>query len=98
MYARINGEEIPPDTLSYVMLSVGGNVKLNGEAINEQDRQTLATILASFNEGDHVEFDVEDKDFHRLHGAGEVRALNTEERGVGGLMRIKYFIDIQYVR
>ena len=98
MYAKINGEEIPPDTLSYVMLSVGGSVRIDGEAINEQDRQTLTTILGGVNEGDAVEFDVETKDFKRFHGAGEIKSLNTEERGVGGLMRIKYIIGIQYVQ
>ena len=98
MHVIINGEEIPENTLSIISISLGGNVHVRGEAINEQDRQTIATILGGFNEGDHVEYDVEDKDLRRLHGAGEVISLNIEEGGVGGLMRIKYIIGIQHVR
>ena len=98
LYVKINGEEIRPDTLSMVILSLGGNVHIQGEAINEQDRMDLAQVLAGFNEGDTVEFDVEDKEYHRLHGAGEVRALSTKESGVGTLMRIKYIIGIQYIK
>ncbi len=97
MYAKINGEEIPPDTLSLVILALGGGASIEGEAINEQDRQTLATVLAPIKEGDTVEFDVEDNQFHRLHGVGEIQLLKTEEEGVGGLMRIKYTIAIQYI-
>jgi len=97
LYVKINGEEIPEDTLSMVILSMGGNVHIRGEAINEQDRMDIAQVLSGFNEGDTVEFDVEDKEFHRLHGAGEVKSLNTEESGVGTLVRIKYIIGIQYI-
>lgn len=97
MYVKINREEIPPNTLSYVSMALGGNIRINGEAIDEQDRQTLLIILGGFKEGDAVEFDVEDKEFRRFHGAGEVKTINTEEHGVGGLMRIKYIIGLQYI-
>lgn len=98
MYVKINNEEIPSNTLSYIILSLGGNVRITGEAINEQDRMDLAQVLAGFNEGDTVEFDVETKEGKHLHGAGEVQSLNTEEEGVGGLMRIKYIIGIHYIQ
>ncbi len=58
----------------------------------------LAQVLAGFQEGDVVEFDVEDREFHRFHGAGKVKLLKTEEKGVGGLMRIKFTIAIDYIK
>ena len=98
MHVIINSEKIPPNTLSIISLTLGGNAHIRGEAINEQDRMDIAQVLAGFNEGDTVEFDVGDKKGQRIHGAGEVRSLNIEESGVGTLMRIKYIIGIQYIR
>ena len=93
----INGEEIPPNTLSIISITMGGNAHIQGEAINEQDRADLDEILNGFNQGDTVEFDVEDKGFHRMHGAGEITAKDRNEEGVGGLMRIKYIIGIHHI-
>jgi len=98
VYVKINGEEIPRNSLSYVIIAIGGGVTITGEAINEQERQTLVTILGGINQGDTVEFDAENDESRRLNGAGEIKLLKTEEEGVGGLMRIKYTIVIQYVK
>ena len=84
--------------MSSVLLAGRVGVAIIGEAINEQNRMDLAQVLAGFKEGDVVEFDVKDKEFHRFHGAGKVKLLKTEEEGVGGLMRIKFTIAIDYIK
>lgn len=96
MYAIINEQKIPDKTLQFVTMGLGGSVNIRGEAINEDHRIELNEIMEPLHEGDVVEFDVEDNDYHRFHGAGRINKTERNEEGVGSLMRIRFSIAIQY--
>ncbi len=97
MHAVINQQRIPDATLNFVILSMGGGVNITGEAVNEEQRIAVDRILQSLHDGETVEFDVEDRDYHPFHGAGRITRVERNEEGVGTLMRIRFSIAIQYV-
>ena len=99
MYVKINDEFLPENTLLTVSIALGGGVSITGDAIKEQDRLDISTIIGGIMEGDIVDFDVEDHNFVRLFGPGTIRLVEMNEEGLGDkLMRLKYTIAIERIR
>ena len=95
---KINGEEIPKDTINHVLFELGGGAFVQGEAINEDDRTELSSVLDKYEDGEVVEFFAENKDFANLRGAGKILAIKKDEEAVGKLIRIKYSFKLQYLK
>ena len=99
MYAIINDEPLPEKTLRTVILVLGAGVSIVGDALKEQDRIDVITILGGIKEGDVVQFDVEDYAGNKFNGPGKIKLLKTEEGGLDEkLMRLKYTIAIEYIK
>lgn len=94
---KINGEEIPKDTIDTVTHILGGTSLISGEAVNEEDRTALSAVLEAVSEGEVVEFFAEDANFIVNKGAGKILSIKKEEQSVGNLMRIKFSFALQYV-
>ena len=95
MNAIINGQEIPRNSVHTVSLGPDGTARISGETINEADSKTVSTMLHSIKDGDAIEFDVEDKDSKRFHGAGFISNINTEQQGAGTSREIRYWFTLQ---
>jgi len=99
VYAIINDEPLPPDTLRTVLIAMRGGVAITGEAIKEQDRLDVANVFGGAKEKDVVEFDVEDHNFKQFRGAGTVKLSKIDEKGLSDkIVRIKYTLAIELIR
>jgi hypothetical protein len=95
MNVIINSQEIPRKSVHTVSLGQDETAHISGETVNEADTKTLSIMLNSLKDGDAIEFDVDDKDSKRFHGAGFISNINTEEQGAGTSRGIRYWFTLQ---
>lgn len=95
MYIKINGREIPRNTLVSIFLAPGGTAHASGQAVNENDRNVVTKILDRLNENERIEFELETRDLRRLHGAGFIQNIETGELNEGASRLVKYSFRLQ---
>jgi hypothetical protein len=95
MYVKINGQEIPRNTLVSIFLAPGGTAHASGKAVNENDRNVVTKILVRLNENERIEFELETHDLRRLHGAGFIQNIETSELFEGASRLVKYSFRLQ---
>jgi hypothetical protein len=76
MCVKINGQEIPRNTLVFIFLAPSGTAHASGEAVSENDRNVVTKILDRLNENERIEFELETHDLRRLHGAGFIQNID----------------------
>ena len=95
-YAKINGKQLPFDTINNIGLILGGTWFVSGEAVNNLDRKSVNRALEPLHDGDGVEFEIEENEDNTYHGAGYINDISIEEDEVGDLTRIKYSFTLKY--
>ena len=95
MYAKLEGFEIPENSITTIILGTTGDVRIKGKSTRGAERKLISEGLAHFANGNTVRLEASDSYGNKLAGSAEIKSIEVNESSGNYYARVEFSISLK---
>ena len=95
MYAKLEGFEIPENSITTIILGTTGDVRIKGKSTRGAERNLISEGLGHFKIGNTVRLEAADSYGNKIAGSAEIKSIEVNESSGNYYARIDFAISLK---
>ena len=95
MYAKLEGFEIPDNSITTIILGTTGDVRIKGKSTRGAERNLISEGLGHFAIGNTVRLEAADSYGNKIAGSAEIKNIEVNESSGNYYARIDFAISLK---
>ena len=95
MYAKLEGFEIPDNSITTIILGTTGDVRIRGKSTRGAERKLISEGLSHFATGNTIRLEAADSYGNKVAGSAEISSIEVNESSGNYYARIDFAISLK---